>query len=199
MAKPKATAIKSPGEHIGSDIKRTAWSSAAESVILMIIGLLFIICPDTIVKALSYIIGIFFIAKGMYSIIVYYMEKGQQDFFNNGLLSGIVSILIGVVAFALGENIANIFRIIIGIIIIYESLVRINTASKLSSVGVDTWRSVLLLALIMLVLGIFITFNTGAVVTLIGWIMIIAGIIGIVGDIVFIKHVNIVIDKLSKK
>lgn len=197
--KPKATAIKRPGERIGNDIKRTAWGSAAESVILVIIGLLFIICPETIEKALAYIIGIFFIAKGVYNILVYYMEKGQQDFFNNGLLSGIASILIGAVVLAIGQNIAGVFRVIIGIIIIYESLVRINTASKLSSVGVDTWRSVLLLALIMLVLGIFITFNTGAVVTLIGWIMIVAGIIGIVGDIVFIKHVNIVIDKLSKK
>ena len=199
MAKPKATAIKNPVERIGGDIKRTAWGSAAESLILIIIGLLFIICPDTITKALSYILGIFLIIKGVYNIFVYYMEKGQQDFFNNGLLSGVVAVLIGIAVLAIGENIAGIFRVIVGVIIIYESLVRINAATKLYTVGIDTWRSILLLALIMLVLGIFITFNTGAVVTLIGWIMIFAGIIGVVGDIVFIKHVNTVIDKLSKK
>ena len=193
----KAKIIKQPIDQIGGNLKKSAWSAAVESLALLIIGLLFVIWPDTMVKVLSYVIGIFFIVKGTYNIILYYMEKGQQDFFNNNLLSGVVAILIGVVALAIGENIANIFRIIIGVIVIYESLVRINAASKLSSVGVDSWRYVLILALIMLVLGIFITFNTGAVVTLVGWLMILTGIIGLVGDFVFIQHVNTVIDKLS--
>lgn len=193
----KAKIIKQPIDRVGGNLKKSAWSAAVESLALLIIGLLFVIWPDTMVKVLSYIIGIFFIVKGAYNIILYYMEKGQQDFFNNNLLSGIVAILIGVVALAIGENIANIFRIIIGVIIIYESLVRINVASKLSSIGVDSWRYVLILALIMLALGIFITFNTGAVVALVGWLMILTGIIGLVGDFVFIQHVNMVIDKLS--
>ncbi|MBR3324349.1 DUF308 domain-containing protein [Candidatus Saccharibacteria bacterium] len=193
----KAKIIKQPIDRVGGNLKKSAWSAAVESLALLIIGLLFVIWPDTMVKILSYIIGIFFIVKGAYNIILYYMEKGQQDFFNNNLLSGIVAILIGVVALAIGENIANIFRIIIGVIVIYESLVRINVASKLSSIGVDSWRYVLILALIMLALGIFITFNTGAVVALVGWLMILTGIIGLVGDFVFIQHVNTVIDKLS--
>ncbi|MBO7657216.1 DUF308 domain-containing protein [Candidatus Saccharibacteria bacterium] len=180
-------------------IKRTAWGSAAEALALMIIGLLFVIWPDTMVKILAYVIGTFFVVKGAYNIAMYYTEKGQQDFFNNKLLSGIVAVLVGVVAFVVGENIASVSRVIIGVIIIYESLVRINTASKLSTLGIDSWRSVLLLALIMLALGLFITFNTGAVVTLIGALMIAAGIIGIVGDIMFIQHVNTIIDKLTKK
>ena len=102
-------------------------------------------------------------------------------------------------ALLIGENIAHVFRVIVGIIVIYESLVRINTASKLYSVGVNSWRYILLLSLIMLVLGIFITFNTGAIVTLIGWLMIATGIIGLVSDVMFVQHVNIVIDKIGGK
>lgn len=197
MANPKTRIIKQPIDRIGGNLKKNAWSAAVESFALLVIGLLFVIWPDTMVRVLSYVIGMFFIIKGAYNIILYYMEKGQQDFFNNNLLSGVVAVLIGIVALVIGENIANIFRIIIGVIVIYESLVRINAASKLSSVGVDSWRYVLILALIMLVLGIFITFNTGAVVTLVGWLMILTGAIGLVGDFVFIQHVNMVIDKLS--
>ena len=194
----KAEIIKRPIEQVGSDIKKSAWSAVIESLAIIILGLLFIIWPDTMVKILAYIVGAFFIVKGSFQVITYYMEKGQNDFFDNRLLAGVISILIGVTALLIGENIASVFRVIIGVLIIYESLVRINTATKLASAGISNWRYLLIIALIMLVLGIFITFNTGAVVALIGGLMVVTGIIGIIGDAVFIKHINLIIEKLTK-
>ena len=64
----------------------------------------------------------------------------------------------------MGEDIANIFRIVVGIFLIYESLVRVNTAIKLNNAGISIWKYVLLLAIIMLVLGVFVTFNDVATV-----------------------------------
>ena len=197
MAKPKSEIIKRPVERIGSDLKMTAWSSIFGSIALMILGVLCVVWPDTIVKILAYLIGAFFIIKGSYDVISYFMIGGQNDFFNNILLSGVVSILIGIAALLIGEDIANIFRIVLGIFIIYESLVRINTATKLASVGIPSWRYILVIALIMMVLGIFVTFYSGAVVTMIGWVMIVTGVIGIVSDAVFISHVNAVVDALT--
>lgn len=199
MAKPKAEIIKRPAEQVSGNLKKSAWGSIAESLALVILGLLFVILPDTMVKILAYIVGAFFIIKGGYQIVLYYSEKGQKDFFNNGLLAGVVSVLVGIAALIIGEDIAKVFRVIIGIIIIYESLVRINTAVKLSNVGVSAWKYVLVLALIMLVLGIFVTFNSGAIVSVIGWLMILTGIIGIIGDALFISYVNAVVDKLTKE
>ena len=198
MAKPKVEVIKRPAEQVSDGLKKSAWSAIFESLALIIMGMLFVIWPDTMIKILAYVIGAFFIIKGGYEVILYYMTGGQKDFFNNGLLTGVVAILIGVAALLIGENIASVFRVIIGIVIIYESLIRINTAVKLSNIGVETWKYVLVLALIMMFLGIFITFNTGAVVTLIGWLMVVTGIIGIIGDFMFIQHVNAVVDKLTQ-
>ncbi len=199
MSKNKAEIIKRPIERVSSDIKKKAWSAVFESLALIILGLLFVVLQDTMIKILAYIVGIFFIVKGGFQIINYYMEKGQNDFFNNELLSGVVSVLIGVAALLIGENIASVFRVIIGILIIYESLVRINTASKLSAAGIQSWRYILIISLIMLVLGIIITFTPGTVVALVGWIMIITGLMGIVGDVMFIQHINQVVDKLTGK
>ena len=100
--------------------------------------------------------------------------------------------------FAIGEDITNVFRIIIGIVIIYESLVRINSAIKLANAKIEAWKYILSLALLMLVIGVFVTFNTGAVVTLIGALMIVTGIIGIIGDAMFIQHVNTIVDQVTK-
>ena len=192
----KVEIIKRPIEQIGGDIKKSAWSAVLESLAIMVLGVLFVAWPDVMTQAVAYVVGAIFIIKGAFQIINYFMEKGQNDFFNNGLLMGVISVLVGITALVMGQDIANIFRVVVGIFLIYESLVRINTATKLSTAGISIWKYVLILALAILVLGIFITFND--VATVIGWMMVVAGAIGIVGDIMFIQHVNMIIDKLTK-
>lgn len=194
----KAEIIKRPVEKIGGNLKQSAWTAVIESLITVVMGILLIIWPDAVIKAIAYIVGIFFVVKGAYQVINYFLVKGQNDFFNNNLLFGIVSILIGVVALVMGEQIASVFRVIIGIWIIYESLVRMNTAIKLHAANIAAWKYILILALIMLVVGVFITFFTGAVVALIGWTMVVTGVIGIVGDVMFIQYVNAIIDKIGR-
>ena len=194
----KVEIIKRPIEKIEWDIKKSAWSSAIESLIIMVFGILLVSWPNITIIVVANILGAIFIISGIYQIINYFVVKGQNDFFNNGLLSGVIAMLIGIASIVLGENIANIFRIIIGIWMIYESLVRVNTAIKLHSAGVKVWSYILIIALMMLALGIFVTFKDGAVVELIGWMMIITGIIGIVGDAMFIQQINKVVEKLTK-
>ena len=194
----KAEVIKRPIKQLGGEVKQSAWMAIIESLALIILGILFIVLQDKMVQVLAYIFGVFFVVKGGFQIINYFIVKGQKDFFNNDLLFGVISVLVGIVLLALGEEITNVFRIIVGIVIIYESLVRINSAIKLANAKVDTWKSILVLALIMLVIGIFVTFNSGAVITLIGALMIVTGIIGIIGDAMFIQDVNTVVDRLTK-
>ena len=193
----KVEIIKQPVEKVGGNLKQTAWTAVIESLATVILGILLIAWPEVVLKAIAYIVGIFFVVKGAYQIINYFVVKGQNDFFNNGLLAGIISALIGIAALVMGEEIASIFRIIIGIWLIYESLVRMNTAIKLYSAGISAWKYILILSLIMLVFGVFIAFYTGAVITLIGWAMILVGVVGIVGDIMFIQHVNVIVEKLT--
>ena len=194
----KVEIIKRPVEKIGWDLKKTAWSSAIESLVIMIFGILLVAWPDMTIVVIANVLGTIFIINGIYQIINYFVVKGQNDFFNNGLLTGVISFLIGVAAIIIGEDIANVFRVIIGIWIIYESLVRVNTAIKLHAANVKTWSYILAIALVMLALGVFVTFNSGAVVQLIGWMMILAGVIGIIGDGMFIQQVNTVVEKLTK-
>ena len=195
----KTEVIKRPIEQVGSDLKKSAWGAICESIATMLLGILLIVWPETIMQIVAYVIGAFFIIKGAYQVINYFVVKGQNDFFNNGLLGGIISLLIGLALLLMGEEIANVFRIVIGIWVIYESLVRINTSIKLHAAGIKAWQYVLILALMMLVLGVFITFYTGAIFTIIGWIMILAGLIGIVGDVVFIQYIGKITDIITGK
>ena len=191
--------IKQPVEKIGGALKKNAWAAIFESIVTVVLGILLIAWPDTIIKIIAYVVGVFLIIKGAYQTINYFIVKGQNDFFNNNLLSGVISLLLGLALILIGEEIINVFRIIIGIWMIYEALVRINTAIKLHAVGISAWKYVLILAIMVLVLGIFVTFYSGAVVTLIGWMMILAGVIGIVSDTMFIQYVDKVSNIITSK
>ena len=194
----KAEVIKRPIEQVSSNIKKAGWVSAIESLIIIVLGILLVALPNVTILVVSNVLGAVFIINGIYQIINYFVVKGQNDFFNNGLLIGVISLLIVIASIVIGEDLANILRIIIGIWMIYESLVRVNTAIKLNSAGIGTWKYILMIAILMLALGLFVTFNSGAVVQLIGWMMILSGIIGIVGDIMFIQQVNTIVDKITK-
>lgn len=194
----KMQIIKHPIEQIGNNVKKSAWSASAESLITIALGILLIIWPETVIQILAYIIGVFFIIKGGYQIANYFIVKGQRDFFNNDLLFGVISLLVGITALILGEDLASVFRIVIGIWVIYEALTRINIATKLAAAEINSWRYVLVLAILMLILGFIITFTEGAVTVIVGWMMIATGFIGIVGDVMFIQHINQIIDKVTK-
>ena len=196
---PKVDIIKKPIENMSSDLKKSAWFAILESLSTIILGIFLIAWPDVVIKVIAYIVGVFFIIKGAYQVINYFVVKGQNDFFNNNLLGGVISVLIGLAALLMGEQLADVFRIIIGIWMIYESLVRLNTAIKLHAVGIDAWKYITIISLMILVLGIFVTFNSGAVVSLIGWMMILAGIIGVVGDVMFIQYVNKIVESFTNK
>ena len=195
----KTEIIKRPVEQLSGNLKKSAWAAVLESLITIILGVLLIVWPDIVIKVIAYVVGTFLIIKGAYQVINYFIVKGQNDFFDNSLLSGVISVLIGLTLLLVGEEIANIFRIIIGVWMIYESLVRINTAIKFHAANIAAWKYILILALSMLVLGVFVTFYSGAVVSLIGWMLVLVGVIGIISDTMFIQYINQVTEFITGK
>jgi len=195
----KAEVIKHPAEKIGGMVKRNAWGAIIESLVTIILGIVLVVWPGESIKVITWVVGAFLMVKGAFQVINYFIVKGQNDFFNNGLLAGVISLILGVALFLIGEDIVNIFRIVIGIWMVYEGLVRISTSIKLYAANIPAWKYVLLLAIIVLLLGIFVTFFKGAAAVLVGWMMILAGVVSIVGDVMFIQYVNTVSDAITGK
>ncbi len=191
--------IKQPLNMVGDKIKKYAWESVVESLITIALGIFLVLWPDTVVAILAYVLGVFFIVKGCYQIISYFMVKGQNNFFNNDLLYGVISLIVGIAAIVAGQQLAEAFRIIIGIWVIYEALVSINAVTKLAAARVSSWGYMLISAIIMGVLGVFIICNQGAVAQTLGWIMIVVGFVSIIGDIIFVSKVDQTIEKITNK
>lgn len=181
-----------------SDPKKAAWSATVESIITIILGVLLVVWPNTIIKLVAYLVGGFLLVKGGFQIASFMLNKEQRNSFNGELIAGIVTLLIGIVIFAVGEEISHVFRVLVGIWIIYEGLIRLGNAIQLRSAGIVNWSAVMTIAIIMLMFGTFITFFDGAMVFLIGWVLVIMGLIGLFSDVMFMQNTKILIEKLNK-
>lgn len=170
--------------------KSVGWMAILESIIIGVLGGLLIWNPDGMMKLIFYIVGILLIVKGVYKIVNYFAVHGRYDFYNNDLLYGIIALVFGILAVVLWEQLSGAIGLVVGAWMIYGALVRMNTAIKLHSAGVKEWFYVLLLSLAMLALGIYMIVSVGAVLAVVGWIMIASAVIGIIDDVVFMRHVD---------
>lgn len=171
-------------------LKKTGWESIITSVIFAIIGILFICNPEGTFKFTAIVLGVIFIIFGALKIFNYFKDKGTTDFYNYDLIYGAVSVVAGIVIMVNSAALETIFRIIIGIWIIYSGIMRVSLALKLKSANSEAWTPVLIIAILMIVCGLFITFYSGAIIMTVGIIILTYAIMDIIEGFIFIKKVD---------
>ena len=148
-------------EYVQKILKKSGWIGIIESVVFAILGIILIANPEQTVKVISYILGAGFIILGVYKIIGYIRDKGEKDLYNYELIYGIMIIVIGLISIVYSSTIAIIFRIIIGIWIIYSAVIRASSSLKLKAVKSNIWVYTLILAVVMFICGLYIVLNEG--------------------------------------
>lgn len=176
-------------------MKSVGWAAILESLIIGALGIILLVNPTGLTKVIFYVVGICLMIKGVYKILNYFASHGKYDFYNNDLLYGIIALVFGVILVVLWETLASAIGIVVGAWMIYGALVRMNTAIKMRVAGIKEWFYALILSLAMLALGIYLIISVGAVLAIVGWVMIVAAVIGIVDDFVFMKH----LDRITKQ
>lgn len=177
-------------EYLEKIFKKTGWISILEAVIFAIIGAILVWKPIETVTFISYLLGIIFIVIGIAKTVNYFLSKGKYDFYNHDLIFGLMAIVIGIVTIVCSNTIGSIFRIIIGIWIIYSSLIRLSLSIKLRTQNISVWIYSLILAIVMFICGLYIALNSGSVVVTIGIIMIVYSVIDIAENIIFMRNVK---------
>lgn len=188
----KSTKSTVKAEPVVRRAKSISWLAILESLIVGILGVLLLVNPDGVTKIIFYVVGIFLMIKGVYKIINYFAVHGKYDFYNNDLLYGIIALVFGVIAVVLWEQLGQVIGIVVGAWMIYGALVRMNAAIKMHTAGIKEWFYVLLLSMVMLALGIYMVITVGAVIAIVGWVMVISAVIGILDDLIFIRHLDAV-------
>lgn len=61
--------------------KSASWMAIFESLAIGALGILLILNPNTMLKIVFYVVGIFLIIKGVYKILNYFAVHGKYDFY----------------------------------------------------------------------------------------------------------------------
>lgn len=171
-------------------LKKSGWMSITESLVFAILGIILIWQKDAIMSMIAYILGAVFILLGIIKVVNYLQAKSKSDLYNYELVYGIMAVIIGIVIMVYSSTISKIFGIIIGMWIVYSSVVRASSALKLKQIKSNIWIYSLVIAVIMLICGLVVIFNTGAIPATIGAIMITYAVLDIIENVIFINNVK---------
>ena len=188
MVKRKVKKQQKP--NIRMTVKSVSYMAILELIVVGLLGAILVINPSEIVTLLAYVLAGFLIIKGIYRVVNYFVMDGQHDFYNNDLFYGMLALLAGILIAILSSEATSLFRIIIGIWIIYAALARFNVAVKLWATKVIPWVYVLLMSLVMLAVGIYVLLSPGAVMSVVGWMMIAVSVLGVINEMILIKHIK---------
>ena len=171
-------------------LKKDAWESILAAVVFLLIGILVVNNPEAVVLTISYVLGGIFALVGILKIVSYFVEKGNEDFFNYDLVFGLIALIVGTIFITQASLLNTLFRVMIAIWLIYSGLIRGTTALKLKKFDVNAWWVVLISAILMVIAGIYVISYSGIVVASLGILMIAYAVIDLINGIIFIVDIN---------
>ena len=172
--------------------KKIGWTFIITSLCFAILGLVIAYNPNTTFQIISYVLGGILIAYGVIKILEYLKMKDVNNFYSTELSFGVIAVLFGIVIIVASDIIEAMIRIIIGIWIVYSAIMRLGVAIKLQKFNSDNkiWVPVFIIALIMLLCGIYIITVSGTVIMTIGIIMFVYAVMDIIEEFIFMKNIK---------
>jgi uncharacterized membrane protein HdeD (DUF308 family) len=172
-------------------MKKFFRSSILTSLLLVILGILLVAFSDETIIAISYFIGGVLVLIGVVGIIDYVRKIKTNYKSELDLIYGIVTIILGVLIITHPKSIASIINYVLGVIIIINSASKFNYSLQLRNSSNNIWKTTMLVSILTGICGIVLIFNpfktASAIISIIGIIIIVYGVLDIVSTI-FIKR-----------
>ena len=172
-------------------LKRSGWTDIVIALIFILFGIMLITKPETIVSMIAILLGGICIVIGLLRLIDFFYLKKQDNYL---LAIAIVMIVTGIIVMFCTDIILSVFRIIIAIWIIYSGIMNMQTAIVWKDFKSRLWLFTLILSIVMIIGGIYVLVNTGAIIQTIGVIILAYGIIDIIENVIFIKKIDNYLD-----
>lgn len=169
-------------------LKKRIWSSIMTSILFTIFSMILIANPSKTLRGIAYILGGFLIIQGI--IILINNSSNKNKLYGSDPISGIIAIIIGIVTIIFCKELTTLFRILIGIWIIYNALIRMNISIKLKTLDTNICIYSFIIAIAMLATGIFIIITQNAILVTIGILIFIYSILDIIENLILISNVN---------
>ena len=145
-------------EQDGKPNKKAFLALSLIDVILLALGITLLIWADKVVNGISIAIGSLFVLYAAYNFIAYFRsEKKMADI--TKLIAGIAMVIAGVFLITQTNFIKEIISFVVGIFIIFESMVRLQDSFKLNKINKEAAKMPLILSAISLTCGVLCIFG----------------------------------------
>lgn len=179
-------------------LNKFIYSSIAISILMFIMGLLFIIYPEISFTTVTYILSVLLIINGIYFIAT----KEESIFFSSFLTIGVINVLLGLVMILNPDIVKTLFPIVVGIVMIVKSVLDLRISILLYRNKYNNSLLLFICSIISVICGLFIVINpsigTIALTTTIGIIITLYSISNILDTIIFKKDINEIVELLKK-
>ena len=170
------------------------------NILFLLFGIFIYLNPTITLELTGIILGIYLILFGLYGIYEFIIRDNNPLFALN-ILWGILSIIVGLLVMINPFQIIKILTFALGIYLIFISVGKIFDALKLKKVQYDGWSLILVIAISLLIFGIFIMINPMASMDLVeatGIFIILASILEICNSIMLYTKAKEVLELLKK-
>lgn len=133
---------------------KNAYSLLAIS--LIITGLIVLIWPKTTLEFICKIVGIVLLICGTIKILSYFTKDMFQLAFQFDLGLGIVATIVGLVMFIQTGHVVEVIGVLIGIFILVDAALKIQTAIEAKRFGFERWQIILGISLVVAIVGIML-------------------------------------------
>lgn len=168
-------------------LKRSSWIDMIISIIFVLLGVLLIKKPEETLRAISTILGIVFIAMGVLKLIEYYIEDKKNDYL---LVIALVTVIFGTIIIFASDSILSFFRVILGIWVIITGAMDFQITLIWKEFKSPSCIVAILFSILMMFAGVIILINQNILLTTMGIIIVIYGVLDIVDRIIFMRNVG---------
>ena len=139
-------------------IKKKEIKGILGSLLLIVLSVFLMLKPIEIIGSLIKVIGMILLICGVFDFTNYFVNKKEESLFDYGLVKVIIEITIGVLFIFKYDLLINLFPCILGLIIVFINIFKLQTAISLKEFESNYMTGVIISSL-SIILGLVIVIN----------------------------------------
>lgn len=135
------------------------WDALLTAVLYILLGIVSLVIPETMERALGYLIGGTLIVGGAVSMICYLLRDAHQNYYHNDFLHGLIGIAAGILVLNKVNLLIALIPFLLGIMILISGCSKLQDVIDMKRMGYGNWILMLVFAVINVCFGILLMCN----------------------------------------
>lgn len=140
-------------------LKEMKWDALLTGILYILLGVVALVIPETMEKALGYLIGVVLIVAGAVSMISYLLRDAHQNYYHNDFLHGLIGIAAGILVLNKVEFIISLIPFLLGVLVLVSGCSKLQDVIDMKRMGYGNWIVMLVFAVVNVLLGLLLMCN----------------------------------------